>query len=162
MKKKAKADAVDLRKLAPIMKQAKQAAVRYYKMTGKPLGITSEVGEYEAARLCGVVLSKARQKGYDGIGKGRWKGKRIQVKTRRIVETKKAGQKRTPSISHKYPWDLVWLVLLNEWYEPFERWESTRNKVRVKLDKPGSISRNERRSLQISQFKSIGRKIWAR
>ncbi len=48
-----------------ILARAKQAAVDYYRLTGKPLGITGEVGEYEAARLLGLALADARAPGYD-------------------------------------------------------------------------------------------------
>ena len=40
-----------------ILARAKQAARDYYRLTGKPLGITGEVGEYEAARLLGLTLN---------------------------------------------------------------------------------------------------------
>lgn len=37
----------------------------YRRLTGKPLDITGEVAEYEAARVLGVELTPARQAGYD-------------------------------------------------------------------------------------------------
>ena len=42
-------------------------AREYYRLTGKPLGITGEVDEYEAARILSVELTPARQAGYDAI-----------------------------------------------------------------------------------------------
>lgn len=47
--------------------QAKRLAQRYRAKTGKPLGITGEVAEYEAARLLGVELTPARHAGYDAF-----------------------------------------------------------------------------------------------
>ena len=38
---------------------AKQLARRYHELTGKPLGVTGEVAEYEAHRLLGVELATA-------------------------------------------------------------------------------------------------------
>ena len=48
-----------------LLADAKQLARRYYKLTQKPLGITGEVAEFEAARLLGVMLTLARHAGYD-------------------------------------------------------------------------------------------------
>jgi hypothetical protein len=48
-----------------ILANAKILAQKYYALTGKPLGITGEVAEYEAARILGVKLTQARQSGYD-------------------------------------------------------------------------------------------------
>lgn len=40
-----------------ILAEAKKLAQRYRTLTGKPLGITGEVAEYEAARILGVELT---------------------------------------------------------------------------------------------------------
>ena len=50
-----------------VLKEAEVLAREYYRLTGKPLGITGEVDEYEAARILGVELTPARQAGYDAI-----------------------------------------------------------------------------------------------
>lgn len=39
----------------------KSLAREYYRLTGKPLGITGEVAEYKAARVLGVELTSARR-----------------------------------------------------------------------------------------------------
>ena len=41
-------------KLHAILKCAKQAAIAYYDLTGKPLGITGEIGEYESSPRIGT------------------------------------------------------------------------------------------------------------
>ena len=51
--------------LMDLLRDAKGIAQKYRTLTGKPLGITGEVAEYEAARILGVELTKARQAGYD-------------------------------------------------------------------------------------------------
>ena len=43
-----------------ILREAKVLARQYYHLTGKPLGITGEVAEYEAARILGIELTLAR------------------------------------------------------------------------------------------------------
>lgn len=53
--------------LFAVLRDVKLLARRYYELTGRPLGVTAEVAEYEAARLLGVDLSPVRQSGYDAI-----------------------------------------------------------------------------------------------
>ncbi|WP_350648567.1 hypothetical protein [Pseudomonas sp. HY13-MNA-CIBAN-0226] len=48
-----------------VLKEAKVLAHRFYRLTGKPLGVTGEVAEYEAATKLGLQLHPARQAGYD-------------------------------------------------------------------------------------------------
>lgn len=60
----------DLGEIGNVLRQAKQLAMKYRELTGKPLGITSEVAEYEAARLLGVELREARSPGFDAFGSG--------------------------------------------------------------------------------------------
>jgi hypothetical protein len=54
-------------RIMEILQEAKQLAREYYGLTRKPLGITGEVAEYEAARILGIELAAARQAGYDAI-----------------------------------------------------------------------------------------------
>jgi len=42
------------------LRQAKELAVAYLKLTGKPLGIAGEIAEYEAAEKLGLVMADAR------------------------------------------------------------------------------------------------------
>jgi hypothetical protein len=58
-------DHKDAEQLFELLGSVKPLAARYYRLTGRPLGITGEVAEYEAARLLGVELSPVRQSGYD-------------------------------------------------------------------------------------------------
>jgi hypothetical protein len=60
---------VDLSAIGEVLRQAKILARKYRQLTGKPLGITGEVAEYEAARLLGLQLCTARQAGYDATRK---------------------------------------------------------------------------------------------
>lgn len=52
-------------KLTEILAGAKKAATAYYELTGKPLGITGEIAECQAAKLLGLQLAEARPPGYD-------------------------------------------------------------------------------------------------
>ena len=44
----------EMGEIGEILATAKKVGAEYYRLTGKPLGITGEVGEYEAARLLGL------------------------------------------------------------------------------------------------------------
>ena len=65
-----------------ILHDAKALAREYYQLTGKPLGVTGEVAEYEAARLLGVELGPARQAGYDAVEQRNGATRRLQIKGR--------------------------------------------------------------------------------
>ena len=80
----------DLSTLNGVIDAAKAVAIRYRELTGKPLGITGEVGEVLAARLLGLKLSKARQAGFDAIAPD---GRRVQIKSRCILPDAKPGQR---------------------------------------------------------------------
>jgi hypothetical protein len=148
---------VTLEQIAPILEKAREAAVAYYSLTGKPLGITGEIGEYIAARELGLELAEARMPGYDAYGENR---RKIQIKTRSIPSHKKIVGQRLGSIRLDHEWDTVLLVLLDEFFEPVAMYEAERPAVEAALVAPGSKSRNERGALSISKFRSIGTQVW--
>lgn len=65
-----------------ILADAKKLAQRFRALTGKPLGITGEVAEYEAARILGVTLLPPRQAGYDATEEYEGSVRRLQIKGR--------------------------------------------------------------------------------
>jgi hypothetical protein len=144
-----------------ILAEAKKLAQRYRVLTGKPLGITGEVAEYEAARILGVALTPARQTGYDATETRNGKVFRLQIKGRCVLEGSKRGQ-RMGSIDLKKGFDAVLLVLLDDNFQATVIYEAPRDAVVAALTKPGSKSRNERGALGISKFKSTGRIRWQR
>ncbi|OGB75945.1 MAG: hypothetical protein A2496_16765, partial [Burkholderiales bacterium RIFOXYC12_FULL_60_6] len=144
-----------------ILAEAKKLAQRYRVLTGKPLGITGEVAEYEAARILGVELTPARQSGYDATEIRDGQTFRLQIKGRCVLEGCKPGQ-RIGSIDIKKEFDAVLLVLLDENFEAKVIYEAPREAVIAALTAPGSKSRNERGALGISKFKSIGAVRWQR
>ena len=139
-----------------ILRHAKALAREYHALTGKPLGITGEVAEYEAARLLRLTLTPARHGGYDAVGRA---GRRFQIKGRCILPDSKPGQ-RVGGIKLDKEWDVVLLVLLDENFEATAIWEADRPAVEAALLAPGSRARNERGALAVSKFKAIGRRIW--
>src|SRR5690349_3770953 len=102
-----------------ILREAKKLAQRYRLLTGKPLGITGEVAEYEAARILGIELTPARQAGYDAIEETGGTVRRLQIKGRCLLPNCKPGQ-RLGSIDVKKDWDAVMMVLLNENFDAME------------------------------------------
>jgi len=144
-----------------ILREAKKLAQEYRSLTGKPLGITGEVAEYEAARLLGVELTPARQAGYDAIEQSAGKTRHLQIKGRCLLPGCKPGQ-RVGSIDVKKEWDAVLLVLLDENFEALEIYEASRAAILKALSEPGSKARNERGALAVSKFKSIAKLRWRR
>ena len=145
--------------LTKLLAQAKELAREYYRLTGKPLGVTGEVGEYEAARILGLTLAEARTVGHDATDKD---GTRYEIKSRYLPGIKNFSGQKTSKISSHDNWDILLVVLLDEQYDAFVIYEADRDKVIAALDKPGSKSRNERRALDISKVKKIGRVKWSR
>lgn len=147
--------------LAQLISTAKALAKRYYELTGRPLGVTGEVAEYEAARLLGLRLADVRQSGFDAFRGEGPDACRLQVKSRCILDSSKRGQ-RLGTIKLEKEWDAVLLVVLDSDFEPTEIHEAGRPAITDALLAPGSKARNERGALSVSQFKRIGQLVWSR
>lgn len=140
-----------------ILADVKALAVEYHELTGKPLGVTGEIGEFEAAEKMQLDLCAARSVGYDAISRDGLH-RRIQIKSRFKQNGKSWG--RVGSIDTCKEFDSVMLVLMAGSYEVLEIWEASRDAVIRRLKVPGSKSRNLRGSMGVSQFKSIADKVW--
>src|SRR6266542_6219556 len=139
-------------RILEVLRAAKSLAQEYRRLTGKPLGITGEVAEYEAARLLGVELTPARQAGYDATEVVDGLVRRLQIKGRCLLPNCKPGQ-RLGSIDITKEWDAVLLVLLDGNFDAFEIHEAERADVIAALSAPGSKARNERGALGVAKFK---------
>lgn len=142
-----------------ILREAKVLAREYYRLTGKPLGITGEVAEYEAARVLGVELTAARQAGYDATENQNGETRRLQIKSRCLLPNCKPGQ-RLGSIDIRKEWDAVLLVILDEHFDATAMYEADRSAVISAITAPGSKARNERGALSVSKFRSIAKVRW--
>jgi len=148
---------INLNALERVIHDAKKIAKQYRSLTGKPLGITGEIGEFVAADKLNLKLTQARQPGYDAISQDKQK---IQIKTRCILPDSKTGQ-RIGSIKLKHKWQEVILVLLDETFEPIEIYKAKKKEIEKELNRPGSKARNQRGQLSINSFKRIaGEPIW--
>lgn len=141
------------------MAEVRVLAVEYYQLTGKPLGVTGEIGEFEAARKMELELAPARTEGYDAIRHDD-RYERIQIKSRWKPDGLESFGQRVSKINVKKEFDSVMLVLMRGDYEVYEIWEAGRQAVIDCLNAPGSKSRNERGQMSVSQFKSIADKVW--
>lgn len=147
--------------LMELLGQAKVLARRYRTLTNKPLGITGEVAEFEAAQLLGLELTEARQSGYDAVEVRDGAIWRIQIKGR-CVQACHLARGRLGAIDITKEFDSVMLVLLDFDLETLVIYEASRSAVVESLTRPGSKARNERCSLGIQQFKSISEIRWKR
>lgn len=145
-----------------ILGQAKRLARRYRALTGKPLGVTGEVAEFEAARLLGLELSAALRASYDAIRKGKGRKKeRPSIKGRRILPGASKRQ-RLGKIDTTKEFDAVLMVLMDESLNATAIYEPPRAPVVAAIKAPGSKARNERGALPVSKFRKIGECIWTR
>lgn len=139
---------------------AKALASQYYLLTSKPLGITGEVAEVEAAEKLGLRLAEARTPFYDAYREVQGGLERFQIKGR-AVDPNDRYRGRCPAIECDGEFEHVLLVLLDRaTYDTLEIWQAAKPDVIVRLEAPGSRSRNERKSMGITQFKSIAERIW--
>ncbi len=148
-------------KLIVILEKAKKIAQEYYQITNKPLGITGEISEHEAAKILGLQLCDARQAGYDAILTRNNHIYKIQIKGRYMPNPKKVSIK-LGTIDISKPFDFVLFVQLDKNFDAFAIYEATRNSVIAALKPPGSKARNIRNQLSIAKFKSIGTLIWSK
>jgi hypothetical protein len=147
------------KRLFSLLREAKTLGREYYELTGRPLGITGEVAEYEAVRLLGLELSAVRQTGYDAVRRNEGKTQLLQIKGRCLPPGARPGQ-RLGAIQLQKAWDAVLMVLLDERFEATAIYEADRPSITAALTLPGSRARNERGQLGVAKFKAIGRQVW--
>jgi hypothetical protein len=150
---------VTIERIREILATVKPLAAEYYRLTGKPLGVTGEVAEYVAAETLGLVLADARTPGYDAIRQTPDGPQRIQIKGRAYGDDAKPGQ-RISRIKTDAACDAVLLVLLdNRTLDAREMWEAPFTAVAARLAVPGSKSR-DRGALGVSEFKRLACRVW--
>ena len=142
-------------RIREILATVKPLAAEYYRLTGKPLGVTGEVAEYVAATTLDLTLTPARTVGHDAL-RGH---ERIQIKGRAFGKDAKPSQ-RISRIKLDAPCDTVLLVLLdNVTLEPREMWEAPYRAICECLARPGSKARS-RGALSLSAFKRLAHRVW--
>lgn len=151
-------ESLEARRVREILAAVKPLAAEYYRLTGKPLGVTGELAEYVAAELLGLELAPARTQGFDAIRRTADGVCRVQIKGRAFDKAKR-GQ-RLGTIKKGADCDSVLLVLLeNVTLEPWEMWEAPYWKVEMRLELEGSRSR-DRGALGVAEFKKLAKRVW--
>lgn len=147
-------------RIKEILAEVKPLAAEYYRLTGKPLGVTGEIAEYAAAELLNLELAGARTEGYDAIRNTEDGPVRIQIKGRAFGIGSTRSQ-RLGKIKSDAPCDIVMLVLLsNDNLEAQEIWEAPFADVAERIAAPGSKARN-RGALGVAEFKRIAQLVWS-
>lgn len=70
------------RSVMQVLSEAKALAQEYRRLTRKPLSVTGEVAEYEAARILNLDLTPAHNAGYDATEIADGITRRLQIKSR--------------------------------------------------------------------------------
>ena len=145
-----------------LISEARRLAAEYRKATGQSLGVSAEIARHDVARLLDLELvPPSAPGGYDALGRGRWEGKRIQIKGRAVFDESKSGQ-RIGQLKLTQEWDVVMIVLMDENFEPFEIYEAGRPDLEEILEEAASSKRGRRGALSVARFKIIGRLVWTR
>jgi hypothetical protein len=143
-----------------VLSSAKDVAKRYYVLTRKPLGITGEIAEMEAARLLGLELAPPRQRGWDASRqRADGSSEKLQIKGRWLMNGSRPSAK-VGAIDVKSEFDAVLLVLLDADLSPMEILRAERSKVVAALTEKGSIARTVRGQMSISKFRQISIRVW--
>ena len=143
-----------------LISEARRLAAEYRKATGKALGISGEIAEFDAADKLNLELCREKPGGYDAIGKGSREGKRVQIKGRAIFDEQKSGQ-RIGQLKIEQDWDSVVLVIMDENYEALEMFEADREVIEDALAENQSSKRNKRGAMSLAKFKKIANKVWS-
>jgi len=146
-----------------LITEARRIAAEYRRATGKPLaGVTSEVCQYDAARLLDLDLSQSGVNGgYDATGRGSREGQKFQIKGRAIFDESKSGQ-RIGQLKLEQEWDAVVLVLMDENLEPYEIYEAARDEIIAAIGDGTNSKRSKRGIMSVAKFKAIGHLAWCR
>ena len=146
--------------LDQLLREIKRLSRECGEVAERPLGCTGEIAELEAVRLLpNLERAEVRQKGYDAVRQTGNRRERVQIKGRCVRSSFKQSQ-RVGALKSDDACDSVLLVLLDDNFDAHEIFEATYDAVERRLDEPGSRARNDRRTLSVSQFKSIATRIW--
>lgn len=143
---------------AALLAEIKAVSGRYRHATGKPLGVTGEVAELEAAAKLQLTLMPARTPGYDAVRLS--DGARIQIKGR-AVDAADRYRGTCPAIECGDLFDAAVLVLLdNRTLEVLEMWSAPEGAIAARAAGRRNRRLRDHGVLAITQFKSIAVRAW--
>jgi hypothetical protein len=141
-----------------ILRKVRSLAVKYYKLTGNPLGVTGEIAEFFAEEKLNICLMPARTAGYDAIRSIGSDRQRIQIKGRAYSKGRDSGQK-LGKIKVDADCDIIMMVIFDvDTLDCAEIWEAPFIDVLKLLEKPGSKARASG-VLTVAEFKSIAERM---
>ncbi len=151
-----------LAEIEKILTAAKLLSRRYKELSGKPLGITGEVAEFEAARRLGLELADARSPGYDARKKEADSELLIQIKGRSYPRSVGESGQRIGKMDFTKKWDAVVLVLMDENFEVREILQASRKQIEDRLrslpvSENGKQTHTQRGALTVPMFRSISK-----
>src|SRR5438045_943077 len=124
------------KRVREILATVKPLAAEYYRLTGKPLGVTGELAEYVTAKLLKLELLPPRTKGHDALRHTGPRTERIQIKGRVVGEDASPSQ-RLSTIKKDSECDVVIVTVLDHNFDAREIWEAPISKVLSELSRPG-------------------------
>ncbi|MCP3734803.1 hypothetical protein M9979_07960 [Sphingomonas sp. RP10(2022)] len=144
-------------RLMQLLRDAQRIGAEYYRLTGKPLGVTGEIAEYEAARALGLTLCVARTPGHDAIDPAN--GDAVQIKGRAVARDDRY-RGMCPAILCDADVQVVVLVLLDRTtLTAIEVWRTDIAAVRRRIAGLASARRRAEGVLAITQFTSIATRV---
>ena len=149
------------RRVGEILATVRPLAAEFYRLTGKPLGVTGEVGEQLVAQLLGLTLADVRTAGYDATRPSPDGGPpmRLQIKARAYLAGRDAVQ-RMGRLTPTTPCDAVLLVLLEpDTLDIRAVWEAPFSSLAPRLVDPASSS-HRHGSFKVTEFIGLGTRIW--
>ncbi|MBF0218594.1 MAG: hypothetical protein HQL49_03565 [Gammaproteobacteria bacterium] len=146
-----------------LIEETRRLAMEYRLATGKPLPVTAEIANYDAANLLGLdVVKQTDGVGYDCVGiEGKRKGIRYQVKGRAIFDELKGGQ-RMGQLKTEQEWDAILLVLMDDSFHTYEIYEASREKVMASLNEVKNSNRNKRGAFSVARFRAFADLVWCK
>ncbi|HEX3358635.1 MAG TPA: hypothetical protein VHS31_16790 [Tepidisphaeraceae bacterium] len=142
--------------------QIKKLAADYYRLTGRPLGVTGEIAEYEAIRLLHLTPAIVRQAGYDAIRHDNGSETKVQIKGRCLHCSPKKSGPRLGEINLLKEWDVVMFVALDMELEATAIYEVGRETL-TKLINPIEDDPNSAKSkIPVRKFVQNANQIWQR
>jgi hypothetical protein len=144
--------------LREVVRLAKELATKYYRLTGRSLGATGEIGEVEVIEKLGLEIAPVRTTGYDAL-----RGKeRIQIKTR-AADSRIESRGRMSRIKIDAPCDVVMLAILKiESMDLKEVWEAPYATVveELRREGPKGNKARQRGQLALAKFIAMARRVW--
>jgi hypothetical protein len=137
-----------------VFKNIYQLAKKYYKVTGKPLGVVGEVGEFVACKFYGGKLNDPRNAGSDFTKDGNM----YEVKTRMIYPATASNfwNGATGNINISDEWNFLIVLILNDDFSIHSMYELSRKIVLKELNRKISNDLANPLKLSLSFVKNNG------